>query len=73
MVGTVLAQQHFEDAEAELATELVACSKVTHQQQDAGCTDHSGQNQGQWKMEAGKKAGETAILYLGTDKSALAS
>lgn len=75
MVGTVLAQQHFEGAGAELATEVVACTKVTHQQQDAGCTDHSGEDQGQWKMETGKKlkAGETAILYLGIDKSALAS
>lgn len=77
MVGTVLAQQHFEGAGAEVTTNLVACSnsRVTCQQQDAGGTDHSGQDQGQWKMEAGKnlRAGETAVLYLGTDKSALAS
>lgn len=74
-VGTVLAQQHFEGARAEVTMMLVDCSRVTHQQQDAGCTDHSGQDQGQWKMEAGEKlkAGETAVLYLGTDKSALAS
>lgn len=65
MVGTVLAQQHFEGAGAEVATQLVACIIATHQQQDAGCTDHSGHDQDQWKVEAGKKleAGETAILF----------
>lgn len=75
MVGTVLAQQHSEGAGAEVPTQLVACSRVTHQQQDAGCADHSGHDQDQGKMDAGRKlkAGETAILYLGTDKSALAS
>lgn len=64
MVGIVLAQQHFEGAGAEVATQLVACSRVTYQQQDAECTDHSGHDQDQWKVEAGKKlkAGETAIL-----------
>lgn len=64
MVGIVLAQQHFEGAGAEVATQLVACSTVTHRQQDAGCTDHSRHDQDQWKVEAGKKlkAGETVIL-----------
>lgn len=67
MVGTVLTQQHFEGAGAEVPTQLVVCSRVTHQQQDAGCTDHCGHDQDQWKMDAGRKlkAGETAILLFG--------
>lgn len=69
-VGTVLAQKHFEGAGTEVAGLLPAVESPTSSGMLGVQTAL-----GQWKMEAGKKlkAGETAVLYLGTDKSALAS